>query len=117
MLQCMDAGKKYIHVSGCVQGDFLMIEIENSYQGKGEFKKGTGLSNVKTVSENYSGAMDVEARGNICTSCTDDHPTAKEIIAASYSRKTMWGSLSIWNRRKIKMNKKKKMKIWEEHLC
>lgn len=39
--------EKYIRVSGRIQGDFLMMEIENSFHGKGAFKKGTGLSNVK----------------------------------------------------------------------
>ena len=43
-----DAGiERFIHVSGRIQGDFLMIEVENSFHGKGAFKKGTGLSNVK----------------------------------------------------------------------
>ena len=53
--------KKNIHVSGRIQGNFLMIEIENSYQGNGVFKKGTGLSNVKMIAEKYGGAMSVEA--------------------------------------------------------
>ena len=58
----MDADiKKNIHVSGRIQGNFLMIEIENSYQGNGVFKKGTGLSNVKMIAEKYGGAMSVEA--------------------------------------------------------
>ncbi len=62
----LDAGKeKYIRVSGRIQGDFLMMEVENSFRGKGAFKKGTGLSNVKTVAEKYGGAMSIETRGNI----------------------------------------------------
>ncbi len=62
----LDAGKeKYIQVSGRIQGDFLMMEVENSFRGKGAFKKGTGLSNVKTVAEKYGGAMSIETRGNI----------------------------------------------------
>lgn len=61
----LDAGmEKYIHVSGRIQGDFLMMEIENSFHGKGAFKKGTGLSNVKKVSEKYGGAMSIEAQEN-----------------------------------------------------
>ncbi len=61
----MEAGaEKYIYVSGRIQGDFLMIEIENSCQGKGMFKKGTGLSNVKAVVEKYGGAMSIETQGN-----------------------------------------------------
>ena len=50
----LDTGmEKYIHVSGRIQGDFLMMEIKNSFHGKGTFKKGTGLSNVKKVAEKY----------------------------------------------------------------
>ncbi len=61
----LDAGmEKYIHVSGRIQGDFLMMEIENSFHGKGAFKKGTGLSNVKKVVEKYGGAMSIETQEN-----------------------------------------------------
>ena len=59
-----DGMEKYIHVSGRIQGDFLMMEIENSFHGKGVFKKGTGLSNVKKVAEKYGGAMSIEAQEN-----------------------------------------------------
>ena len=62
----MDPGiEKYIHVSGRIQGDFLMMEIENSFRGTGTFKKGTGLSNIKTVAEKYDGAMSIETKGNV----------------------------------------------------
>lgn len=57
--------EKYIHVSGRIQGDFLMMEVRNSFHGKGAFKKGTGLSNVKTVAEKYGGAMSIETQGNV----------------------------------------------------
>ncbi len=61
----LDAGmEKYIHVSGRIQGDFLMMEIENSFHGKGAFKKGTGLSNVKKAAEKYGGAMSIETQEN-----------------------------------------------------
>lgn len=61
-----DAGaQRYIRISGRIQGDFLMIEIENSYQGKDGFKRGTGLSNIKTVAEKYNGAMSVKTQGNV----------------------------------------------------
>ena len=61
----LDAGmEKYIHVSGRIQGDFLMMEIENSFHEKGAFKKGTGLSNVKKVAEKYGGAMSIETQEN-----------------------------------------------------
>ena len=62
----LDAGmEKYIRVSGRIQGDFLMMEIRNSFHGKGAFKKGTGLSNVKKVAERYGGAMSIETQENI----------------------------------------------------
>ena len=62
----LDAGMgKYIRVSGRIQGDFLMMEIQNSFHGKGAFKKGTGLSNVKKVAEKYGGAMSIETQENV----------------------------------------------------
>ncbi len=57
--------ERYIHVSGRIQGDFLMMEVENSFHGKGMVKPGTGLSNVKAVAEKYGGAMSVETRGDV----------------------------------------------------
>ena len=57
--------EKYIRVSGRIQGDFLMMEIQNSFHGKGAFKKGTGLSNVKKVAERYGGAMSIETQENV----------------------------------------------------
>ncbi|NBJ93551.1 sensor histidine kinase [Parablautia muri] len=56
---------RYIRVSGRIQGDFLMMEIRNSFYGKGAFKKGTGLSNVKKVAEKYGGAMSIETQENV----------------------------------------------------
>lgn len=60
-----DGIEKQIHVSGRVQGDFLMIETRNSFSGEGVFKKGTGLSNVKKVAEKYNGAMSIEIREKV----------------------------------------------------
>ena len=57
--------EKYIHVSGRIQGDFLMIEIENSFYGNSTFKKGTGLSNVKKVAEKYGGVMSIETKEHV----------------------------------------------------
>jgi len=60
----MDSGMgKYIRVTGRVQGDLVLLEIENSYQGKGAFKKGTGLSNINAVAEKYHGAMNIKTQG------------------------------------------------------
>ncbi len=65
-VKSLDVGtEKYIRVSGRIQGDFLMMEIENSFHGKGVFKKGTGLLNVNAVAEKYGGAMSIETRGKV----------------------------------------------------
>ncbi len=62
----MEAGtEKYIHVSGRIQGDYLMMKIENSYRAKKKKKKGTGLSNIKAVTEKYDGAMSIDMQGNV----------------------------------------------------
>lgn len=58
-----DGAEKYIRVTGHVQGDFILLEIENSFQGTGAFKAGTGLSNVKAVAEKYHGAVSIKAHG------------------------------------------------------
>lgn len=60
-----EGAEKYIRVTGRIQGDFLFIEIENSFQGEGSFKKGTGLSNIKAVTEKYHGAMSVKTQGEV----------------------------------------------------
>lgn len=57
-----DNAEKYIDVAGRTQGDFILIEIKNSYQG-GRFRTGTGLSNVKAVVEKYHGTMRIKAQG------------------------------------------------------
>lgn len=55
--------QKYIHVTGKVQGDFLLIEISNSYSGRGSLRSGTGFANIKAVAEKYHGAMEVRTDG------------------------------------------------------
>ena len=58
----MEAGEeKYIHVKGRIQGDFILLEIENSYQGSELPVRGTGLANIKAVTEKYHGAVHVTA--------------------------------------------------------
>lgn len=62
----MEAGaEKFIRISGRMQGDFVYMEIENSFQGNGLFEKGTGLSNVKAVTEKYNGAMSIKTQGQV----------------------------------------------------
>ena len=52
-------------MTGRIQGDFILIEVENSFQADGLIRKGTGLSNVKTVAEKYQGAMNIKTQGNV----------------------------------------------------
>ena len=55
----------FIRVSGRLQGDFLMLEVTNSFRGSGTYKSGTGLSNIKAVAEKYGGAMRTETQGGV----------------------------------------------------
>ncbi|MBD5519622.1 MAG: GHKL domain-containing protein [Lachnospiraceae bacterium] len=59
-----DGKQKYIHVSGKVQGDFLLMEIENSYSGRREIRSGTGLANIRAAVEKYQGAMEIRTEDN-----------------------------------------------------
>lgn len=57
--------QKYIHVTGKVQGDFLLIEIENSCICGKTVRDGTGLTNIRTAVEKYHGAMEIRTEGEI----------------------------------------------------
>lgn len=57
-----DGEEKYIRVAGRIQGDFVLIEVENSFQGKETFTMGTGLSNIKMTAEKYQGAMSIKTQ-------------------------------------------------------
>lgn len=62
----MDAGaEKYISVTGRMQGDFILMEIENSFQGNGQPVKGTGLSNIRTAAEKYQGAVSIHTQNGV----------------------------------------------------
>lgn len=60
-----EGAEKYIRVAGHMQGDFLLLEIENSYDGKSRIRQGTGLSNIKAVAERYQGTMHVRTQGTV----------------------------------------------------
>ncbi|MDE6662863.1 MAG: GHKL domain-containing protein [Lachnospiraceae bacterium] len=55
--------EKYIHVAGKVQGDFLLMEIENSFTGRRTIRSGTGLANIRAAVEKYQGAMEIRTEG------------------------------------------------------
>ena len=51
--------EQYIRVTGNIQGDLILMEIENSFEG-GAFKEGTGLSNIRKIAEKYQGAVNIK---------------------------------------------------------
>lgn len=62
----MDPGaEKYICVTGRIQGDFILLEVENSYEGTGVFREGTGMSNVRAVANKYHGAMSAKVQSGV----------------------------------------------------
>jgi hypothetical protein len=66
-----------------LQGDFILIEIENSFRGGG-FQEGTRLSNIKMVTEKITWGNGSEGRRNgIYTKCDSYHPTASRRHAAA----------------------------------
>lgn len=60
-----EGAERYIRVTGRMQGEFLFMEIENSFQGKGAWKEGTGLSNIRAMAEKYQGAVRVKTMGSV----------------------------------------------------
>lgn len=56
--------EKYIRVDGKNQGDFILLEIENSCRDKENFKKGTGLLNIQTAAEKYHGTLNIKTEKN-----------------------------------------------------
>ncbi|MDE6675535.1 MAG: ATP-binding protein, partial [Acetatifactor sp.] len=68
---CRDAGGagQYIAVKGRVQGEIILLEVENSYNGETGITEGRGLSNIRAVAEKYQGKLHLEAReGSFCLS-------------------------------------------------
>ncbi|MDE6601930.1 MAG: GHKL domain-containing protein [Lachnospiraceae bacterium] len=57
-----DGSEKYIRVTGRIQGDFVLVEVENSFLGTGAAVTGTGLSNIKSVAEKYQGAISIKTQ-------------------------------------------------------
>lgn len=62
---CMDmesSSERFIRVSGGIQGNMLMIESENSFDGKA-FQKGTGLMSVENTAKKYGGNVLIRCKG------------------------------------------------------
>lgn len=62
---CRDvSGKRWLRIGGKRQGDFLLLEFENSCASPEPFRPGTGLSNIRTAAERYGGTAAAEKTGN-----------------------------------------------------
>lgn len=62
-------GRRFLHISGQRQGDFYLLEFENSCGLKmtQEIEMGIGLINIKTAVEKYGGVMTIDRRpGYFC---------------------------------------------------
>lgn len=67
---CKEAGcteEKFIYVTGKVQGDFILIEVRNSFNGKAVYKEGTGLSNARAAAARYNGALNISIQDKTFT--------------------------------------------------
>ena len=52
-------GERYIQVTGKCQGDFIFLEVSNSFNGEKFFREGTGLKNIRTVAKKYHGRVEI----------------------------------------------------------
>ena len=59
--------ERYIDVRGKVQGELLLMEVENSCRGTAHIVAGRGLANIRAVAEKYQGSLELERReGMVC---------------------------------------------------
>lgn len=58
--------EKFIEIRGGIQGNILLIEIKNSFDGK-NFKKGVGLKNIEAAAEKYRGSAKIFREKNTVT--------------------------------------------------
>lgn len=62
--RCELHGKKFIEINSAVQGNFLFVNIENSFDEK-PFRIGTGLQNIKRTAEKYGGTVKLDSHNNV----------------------------------------------------
>lgn len=58
--------EKFIEIRGRLQGNILLTEIKNSFDG-GKFKKGVGLKNIETAVKKYCGNTKISCSENTFT--------------------------------------------------
>lgn len=57
--------KGFVNISGHCRGDFLLIRVENTYDGKPLPPEGTGLGIIRRTAEKYHGSVNIEKTSDI----------------------------------------------------
>lgn len=63
--RCDAAAEKFIRITGSLQGDFLLLDIQNSLHESCVPKEGIGLKNMNTVVQKYNGALHIQTERHI----------------------------------------------------
>lgn len=61
----MASGDKYIKIQSVRQGNMLLIELENSFDGNDGFVVGTGIENMRKAAKKYGGSVYISCEGNV----------------------------------------------------
>lgn len=57
--------EKFIRISSHIQGDFLLVTVENSFCGSPHIRPGTGLSNIRYTVKKYGGRAETNATDTV----------------------------------------------------
>lgn len=57
--------ERFIRISSWLQGNFLLITIENSFNGSPHICPGTGLYNIRRTTKKYGGAAEIRTTGGV----------------------------------------------------
>lgn len=60
-----DGTETFLRISSRLQGDFLLLHMENSFDGNPDYDRGTGLNNIRRIAEKYAGRMEITTCGQI----------------------------------------------------
>lgn len=58
----IEGRERYIEVKGRVQGELILLEVENSCNGTAHIAEGRGIANMRAVAEKYQGSLELERR-------------------------------------------------------
>ncbi len=57
--------ERFIRISSQLQGDFLLITVENSFNGSLHIRSGTGLFNIRQTTKKYGGTAEIRTAGGV----------------------------------------------------